>query len=90
MCLILHNQGCYPKELFSYDVAPSTVSAPVVQVVSGNEIDATWSPPVIYTGPIATYILRAYNLDNVSAVPLESATPGNQTKGCFHVIIVLY
>jgi len=61
-------------------VAPINIGAPEVTVINATELHFNWTVPDIYTGPLTRYLLKAYNNDNLTSLPVSvSLSPHNTT-----------
>jgi len=48
-------------------VAPWSMEAPQVRVLMATDLQLTWRPPTVYTGPLTHYVMTAYLLDHVTS-----------------------
>jgi len=67
--------------LVRYVAAPVNVLAPQVSVTLGGDLQLTWQAPDLYTGPVTRYVLTAYNLDVIDALPLATNVTSLHTSG---------
>ena len=62
--------------------APWSVEAPQVRVLTATDLNLTWQPPAVYTGPLIHYVMRAYPLDHVtSSQPINATVSPLATTG---------
>ena len=62
-------------------VAPEGIAAPAVDVVQDTTLRFTWHAPGLYTGPLTRYVLTAYNVDDVTVLPVSNTVIPPLTTG---------
>jgi len=62
-------------------VAPLSIEAPQVRLLQATDLELTWRPPAIYTGPLTHYLMSGYLLDHVTSSPINATVSPLNTTG---------